>query len=106
MVKVLRKPQENHEAQIPKFSVFIGQKSILRHYSIQNVKNGIQIHVYNINNECLIHSSQLTLEKVKKILRKSQVQFREKLRKLRLRQNSDFLTKKIRVRDFYKVLFR
>ena len=37
MVKVFRKSQENHEAQFPKFSVFIGQKSIFRHYCTQNV---------------------------------------------------------------------
>ena len=45
------KSYENHEAQFPKLSVFIGQKSIFRHYCIQNVKDGIQIQVYNIN-EC------------------------------------------------------
>ena len=43
MVKILRKSQENHEAQFPNFSVFIGQKSIFRPYCIQNVKDGIQI---------------------------------------------------------------
>ena len=43
MVKILRKPKENHEAQFPKFRVFIGQKSLFRHYCIQNVKDGIQI---------------------------------------------------------------
>ena len=39
------KSEENHEAQFPKFSVFIGQKMILHHYCIQNVKGGIQIRV-------------------------------------------------------------
>ena len=74
-------------AQAPKSSVFIGQKSIFRLYCIQNFKDGIQIQAYNSNNECLIHFSQFIAEKVKKNLRKSQAQFREKLRKLRLRQN-------------------
>ena len=44
MVKILRKSHENHEAQVPEFSVFIGQKSIFRHYYIQNVKDGIQFN--------------------------------------------------------------
>ena len=68
-----------------------------RHYCIENVKDGIQIQVYNSINECLSHSSQLISEKVKKTLRKSQAQFREKLRILRLRQNNGFLIKKKRV---------
>ena len=38
--------------------------------------------------------------KVKKNLRKSEAQFRKKLRKLRLRQNNDFLIKKKRVSAF------
>ena len=32
MALILRKSQENHEAQFPKLNVIIGQKSILRHY--------------------------------------------------------------------------
>ena len=86
-------------AQFPKSSVFIGQKSVFRRYCIQNVKDGIQIQVYNIINESVNHSSQFISVKVMKNLRKSQAQFREKLRKLRLRQNNDFLIKRKRVRD-------
>ena len=67
---------------------------MFRRYCIQNVKDGIQIQVYNVINESVYHSSQFTLVKFKKNLRESQVQFREKLRKLRLRQNNDFLIKK------------
>ena len=55
----------------------------------------IQIHVYSINNERVSHFSQFNLVKVKKNLRKSQAQFREKLRNLRLRQNYSFLIKKL-----------
>ena len=40
------------------FSVFIGQKSIFRHYCIENVKDGIQIQVNNINNESVSNFSQ------------------------------------------------
>ena len=47
----LSKSYEYHEAQFPKFSVFIGQKSIFRRYCIENVKDGIQIQVCNISNE-------------------------------------------------------
>ena len=68
-----------------KLNIFVGQKSIVRHYCIQNVKDGIQIQAYNINNECVTHFGQLISEKVKKNLRKSQAQFWEKLRKLRFR---------------------
>ena len=85
---------KNYEAQFPKFSVFIGQKSIVRRYSIQNVKDGIQIQVYNINNGSVNHCNQFISQKVKKNLRKSQAQFKKKLRKLRLRQNDGFLIKK------------
>ena len=67
---------------------------MLPHYCIQNVKDGTQIQVYIINNEFLTHISQFISEKVKKNLRKSQAQFREKLRKLRLRQNDGFLIRK------------
>ena len=70
--QILRKSLENHEAQFRKFSVFIGQKSIFRHYCIQNFKDRIQIQVYNINNEIVNHFGQFILVKVKKNLRKSQ----------------------------------
>ena len=80
--------------QFPRFSVFIGQKSIFRRYCIQNVKDGIQIQVHNINNESVNHFSQFISVKVKKNLRKSLAEFRVKLRKLRLRQNDGFLIKK------------
>ena len=56
--------------------------------------NGIQIQVYNINNESVNHFSQFVSVTVKKKLRKFYAQFREKLRKLRLRQNNYFLIKK------------
>ena len=72
----------------------MGHKSIVHHYCIQNAKDGIQIQVYSINNECITDLSQFISEKVKKNLRKSQAQFREKLRKLRLRQKYGFLMKK------------
>ena len=67
---------------------------MFRRYCIQNVKDGIQIKVYNINNESVNNFGQFILVKVTRNLRKSQAQFREKLRKLRLRQNNDFLLKK------------
>ena len=47
-----------------------------------------------IINESINHYSQFISVKAKKNLRKSEAQFREKLRKLRLRQNNDFLIKK------------
>ena len=95
MVKILRKSYETHEAQFPKFSAFVGQKSIFRLYYIENVKEGIQFQVNNINNESVSQFSQIISVKVKKNVRKSQAQFGEKLGKLRLRQNDDFLIKKI-----------
>ena len=51
----------------PNLSVFIGQKSVLRRYSIQTVKDGIHIQVYNSNNENINHFSQLLSVKIKKI---------------------------------------
>ena len=79
---------------IPEFSVFIGQKSIFRQYCIENVRDGIQIQVYNFNKEIVNHSGQFILVKVKKNLRKSQAQLQEKLIKLSLGRNDGFLTKK------------
>ena len=68
--------------------------SIFRHYYIQNVKDGIQIRVYKINKEWVAPLSQFISAKIKEILRKSQAPFRDKLRKLRLKQNNGFLIKK------------
>ena len=77
MVKILRKSYESHEAYFPKFSAFIGQKSVFPHYCIQNAIDGIQIQVCNIDNEIVNMFGQLILVKVTKRLRKSQAQFRE-----------------------------
>ena len=63
---------------------------MLPHYSIQNVKDGIQIEICNINNESVTQFSQFISVKVKKKLRKSHAQ----LRKLKLKQNDGFLIKK------------
>ena len=63
-------------------------------YCIQNVKNGIQIQVYNISNESVNHFSQFILVKVKKNLRKYLACFREKLWKLGLRKILRFSYKK------------
>ena len=62
---------------------------------MSKAKDGIQIQVNNINNESVNHFSQFISVTVKKNLRKSQAQFREKLRKLRLRQNNGFPYKKM-----------
>ena len=93
MAKILRKSCGNHKAQFPKLRVFAGQKSILRHYCIQNVTDGTQIRAHTINKESVTHCSQFISVKAKKIVRKSEAQFQEKLRELRLRKNDSFLTK-------------
>jgi len=67
---------------------------IFRRYCVQSVKDGIQIQAYNINDGSVNHFSQFISVKVKKNLRKSQAQFREKLRNLRLWQNDGFPIKK------------
>ena len=61
MVKIVRKSLKAQEAQFPNYSVFIGQKSIFRHYCSQNVKDGIQIQVYNSNNEIVNHFGRFIL---------------------------------------------
>ena len=78
MVKILRKSR----GSVTKIKCFYWPKSIFRHYCIQNVKDGIQIQVYTINNEIVNHLSQFILMKVKKNLRQSQAKFREKLKKI------------------------
>ena len=72
----------------------MGQKSVFRRYCIENVNDGIQIQVYIINNDIANHFGQIILVKVEKNLRKSEAQFRETLRKLRLRKTYGFLIKK------------
>ena len=62
--------------------------------AFKNIKDGIQIQIHNINNEIANHFGLFILVEVKKNLRKSQAQFREKIRKLRVRQNYGFLIKK------------
>ena len=56
--------------------------------------DGSQVQVYNVNNESVNHVSQFIPLNVKKILRKSKAEYREKFRKLRHRQNDGFLLKK------------
>ena len=89
MVKLLRKSR----GSISKNQSFLGQKSIFLHYYTQHVKDWIQIQVYNINNEMVNHFGQFILVNVKTNLRKSQAEFRENLRKLRLSQNYGHLIK-------------
>jgi len=71
--------------------MFLLAQNRYRRYCIQNANDRIQIQVQNSNNESVHHFSQFTSVKVKKNSRKSQAQFREKSRKLRIRQNNDFL---------------
>ena len=73
----------NHTDKFPKLSVLVGKESILRHYYIQNLEDGIQIQTYKINKESVIQFSHFISIKVKKSLIKSQNQFRGKLRKVR-----------------------
>ena len=68
------------------------------------LKDGLQIQVCNVSNECLTHFSQCYFSKVKKNLRKSQAQFREKLRKLRLKQNYDFFKKKTCILSLFSLI--
>ena len=84
MAKMLGKSEDKYEAHFTKLSVFIGQKSIFHNLCTQNIRDIIQIRVYKINNEGVVHFCQFIHLKVRKSLRKSQAQFREKLRKLRL----------------------
>ena len=91
----LKKTVRKSRGSMSKLRVFIGQKSIFCCYCIQDVKDGIQIQVYNIINKSLNHSSKFISVEVKKNLRKSQAQFWEKLKKLRLRQNDSLLIKNV-----------
>ena len=61
--KIIRKSR----GSISKIKCFLGQKSLFRSYCIQNVKDGIQIQVYNIISENVNHSSQFISVKVKKM---------------------------------------
>ena len=73
------------------------------------MKDGIQIGVYKINQEKITDFSRFISVKVEKILRNSQAQFWEKLRKLKLRQNHGCLMKMCKLccehhhKSFYKI---
>jgi len=62
--------------------------------NFENDTDGIQIRVYTIDKERVIHFSQFISVQVKNSLRKSQALFWENLRKLRLRQNDGLLLQK------------
>ena len=95
MANILRKCLENHKAQFLILTVFIGQKSKLFYYYIQSDRNRIQIRVYTKNTESVTHFGQFISVKVKRILRKYQVQFWEELRTLIIRQNDGCLIKNV-----------
>ena len=60
MARILRK------SLFPKSSVLVGQKSILRHYSIQYVTERVQIPVYKSNKERVTDFRQLISVKLGK----------------------------------------
>ena len=66
---------------------------IFRDCSIQNIEDGTQIRVYKIF-EGVVNFSKFISVKVKENLRKSQPQFQDKFRKMKLRHNDRFLIKK------------
>ena len=76
--KILGKIYENHKAQSPKLSIFVGQKLILHHYYIQNIIDATQIRVHKIIKERATHFSQFISAKTTIMLRKSQAQLPEK----------------------------
>ena len=95
------KSVESHKAKFPKFTVFIGERSMLRHYCIQNVEDKSQVQAYKINKESVTHFSQFISVKVAKISRKSWAKFQKKLRKLRHWKNNGFLMKKRASTELY-----
>ena len=94
MAKTLRKSYENHKAQVHKnarklqFVFFTCQKLILAHFCKLSYEDQ---HLWWPNKYRVACISQFFPAKVKKILRKSQPQIREKLRKLSLRKKVFFL---------------
>ena len=88
--KVLRKPQSS----ISKFKCFCWSKIDIHDYYIQNVQDGTEIRECKKKKISVYHFKQFISVNVKKILRNSQAQFREKLRNLRLKQMIVFLLKK------------
>ena len=90
MAKILRQSLKNNEAQFPKFCVFIARNRYFVIIAFKMLKIEFK---FNINNKIVTQFGQFILIKVKKNSRKSRAQFREKLRKLRLKQNNDFVIK-------------
>ena len=93
MVKIFRKSSENlQKIRRLNFQNLVSSLAKNLYFVViafKMLKGGVQIQVYNINNEFVAHFSQFISVKVKKHLRKSQAQFREKLRKLRLRETRE-----------------
>ena len=89
------KSEENRkktQESMPKIKYF-WSKIDTTSLSHSTIKDGIQIQAYKTNKESTTHFRNFTSTKVKKLLRKSKTRFREKLRKLRFRQNDGFLKK-------------
>ena len=91
-MKVLRTSQYSTSK-----SKFFCQKSTFRHYCIQNVKDGIQIQAYNINNESVNHFSQFILVEAKTSLSKSPAKLRKKVKKIEAQTKLWFSYQKINV---------
>ena len=87
----LKKIARKSRGSIPKLKCVYWQKSVFVVIAFKLIKMEFK---FKIIKDSLHHSRQFISLKVKKNLRKSQAQFREKLRKLRLRQNIKFLIKK------------
>ena len=75
MAKILRKSQ----GSTSKVKNFCWQELTVYHYCIQNVKDRFQLRVCKISKGIVGNFSQSISVKVKKILRKSQTQIRQKL---------------------------
>jgi len=95
MVKILRNLKEITRVNFQNLVFSLAKNRYFVVIAFKMFKDGIQIQVYNITNKSVSHFSQFISVKVKKNLRKFQAQFREKLRKLRLRQKAGFLIKKM-----------
>ena len=84
----------------------LGKSRLFCHSCIQTLKDEIQNQVYKSNDQSIALFSLFISVQAEKHLTKSKAQFREKLRKLRPRQNEYFLISKPVLRKQKNILLK
>ena len=93
MAKILRKSLEYHKAQFPKSSFLFAENQCCVIFALKVLKRKLKFRIYKTGKENETQFGQFISESQEKFHR-PQAYFREKLRKLKSRENEAFLLKK------------